>query len=246
MILYEIPWSHYCEKARFCLDYKGLAYRRIAVSPATRREVRRIGARGLVPVLQDGAQVVEGSDAIAAHLDVRQPEPALVPRDAGARAEVLGWQRRLDEELGPDARRVGYAVALEHPRMFLGSFLATRPPKSWLNPVLRPVIVMVLRRRFEITPARIAESGARLRALLGTLRRTLEGRRFLVGDRLTLADIAAVSLMDPLEIVPEFVREPGWAPVFEWKRAIGRAHRRPMRAPWIGGAAPDGRLVEAT
>ena len=45
MILYEIPWSHYCEKARFCLDYQGLAYRRIAVSPATE------GARrsGLMP-----------------------------------------------------------------------------------------------------------------------------------------------------------------------------------------------------
>jgi len=245
MVLYEIPWSHYCEKARFCLEYKGLPYRRVAVSPATRREVRRIGARGLVPVLQDGAQVIEGSDAIAAHLDVLWPETPLVPRDPGPRAAVLAWQRRLDEELGPDARRVGYAVALAHPRMLLGSFLATRPPRCWLNPVLRPIVTTVLRRRFEITPARLAESRARLRVLMESLRGALEGRHFLVGDCLSLADITAVALMDPLEVVPEFVREPGWAPVFEWKRAIGRAHRRPMRAPWIDGPPPGGRPLEA-
>jgi len=61
LVLHEIPWSHDCEKARLCLDFKDLASRRVPVNPATRREVRRIGARGPVPVLQDGARVIEGS-----------------------------------------------------------------------------------------------------------------------------------------------------------------------------------------
>ncbi len=62
----------------------------------------------------------------------------------------------------------------------------------------------------------------------------------LVGGTLTLADIAAVSLLDPLEIVPEFVRDQAYGPLFSWKRGLARAHRRRQRTPWISGDPPPG------
>jgi glutathione S-transferase len=240
LTLYEIFWSHFCEKARFCLDVKGLDYRRVEVDPPTRRQVKRLGAKGLVPVLQDGGQVVEGSGAIAAHLDRRWPDPPLVPGDPVERAAVLAWQERLDDELGPDARRLGYAVALEHPRLLRGTFLATRAPRRWLNGLLLRALDPILRRRFAIRPQEMADSRRRLARLLPELSDRLAGRGHLVGDTLTLADITAVSLLDPLEIVPEIVRDPALAPLFTWKRALGRAHRRPMRTPWLGGEPTDG------
>ena len=68
LVLYDIFWSHFCEKARFCLDFKELPHSIVRVNPFTRREVIDLGARGDVPVLVDGGRVVAGSAAIAAHL----------------------------------------------------------------------------------------------------------------------------------------------------------------------------------
>src|SRR6266851_458213 len=78
---YEIFWSHYCEKARWCLDFKRLTYERVRVNPFMRREVTALGARGDVPVLQDGARLVEGSGAIADWIEKTHPDPPLLPGD---------------------------------------------------------------------------------------------------------------------------------------------------------------------
>ncbi|HEU4402091.1 MAG TPA: glutathione S-transferase family protein [Candidatus Polarisedimenticolia bacterium] len=238
--LYEIFWSHFCEKSRWCLDFKRLPHLRVRVNPFTRREARALGARGDVPVLRDGERVVVGSDAIAAYLEVKWPEPPLFPADPAARAEVLALEKRCDELLGPDARRVAYQVALENRSLLLGTLLWSRAPKRWLNGPLLRFLEPRLRRKFAIHPEQIEESRRRLRALLAELQERLRGRRFLVGDGLTLADITAASLMDPLEIVPEFVRDPAWASLFEWKRRLMRAHRRDQRVPWITGPPPPG------
>src|SRR5580765_3823014 len=99
LILYDIFWSHFCEKTRFCLDFKRLAYTIVRVNPFTRREVIALGARGDVPVLKDGERIVTGSDAIAAYLETIAPDPPLMPADAAAREEVLALQRTFDTGL---------------------------------------------------------------------------------------------------------------------------------------------------
>src|SRR6266496_342101 len=99
--LYDIFWSHFCEKARFCLDFKRLPYTIVRVNPFTRRQVIDLGARGDVPVLKDGARVIVGSDAIALHLEETCKDPPLLPEDARARDEALALQKRCDDGLGP-------------------------------------------------------------------------------------------------------------------------------------------------
>jgi glutathione S-transferase len=240
LVLYDIFWSHFCEKARFCLDYKRLPHTIVPVNPFTRREVIVLGARGDVPVLEDGARVIVGSGAIAAHLEETRPDPPLLPRDPASRAAVLALQTKCDEGLGPDARRVAYQVALENPGLLLGTLLWTRAPKRWLNPLFLRILEPRLRRKFRIFPRELQESRERLRTFLPELQSAIARTGFLVGDALTLADIAAVSLLDPLEIVPEFVRDPALAPLLEWKRRLAGGHRRRQRTPWLSGAPPPG------
>ena len=240
LVLYDIFWSHFCEKARFCLDYKGLPHTIVPVNPFTRREVIDLGKRGDVPVLKDGARVIAGSGAIASHLEEAHPDPPLLPREARARESVLALQTKCDEWLGPDARRVAYEVALANPAMLVGTILWPRPPKRWLNPVLLRFVEPRVRRKFKIFPRELQESRERLRRLLGELQAAIAPTGFLVGDRMTLADIAAASLLDPLEIVPEFVRDPAHAPLFAWKRRLARLHGRRQRTPWLSGAPPPG------
>jgi len=240
LVLYDIFWSHFCEKARFCLEFKGLPHTIVAVNPFTRREVIDLGLRGDVPVLKDGARVIAGSGAIASHLEETHPDPPLLPRETRARESVLALQTKCDEWLGPDARRVAYEVALENPTLLLGTILWTRPPKRWLNPLLLRLVEPRVRRKFKIFPRELQESRERLRRLLGELLAAIAPTGFLVGDRMTLADIAAASLLDPLEIVPEFVRDPAHAPLFAWKRRLARLHGRRQRTPWLSGAPPPG------
>lgn len=239
-VLFDIFWSHFCEKARFCLDYKRRPYTIVQVNPFTRREVLDLGARGDVPVLEDGGRVVQGSAAIAAYLEEVCPDPPLLPRDAAARREVLAIEKTCDDELGPDSRRVGYQVALENPSLLLGTLLWPRAPMRWLNPIMLRVLEPALRRKFSIYPDRVRESRERVGALLPALQARVARTGFMVGEALTLADIAAVSLMDPLEIVPDFVRDPAYAPLFAWKRRLARAHRRRQRTAWLSGDPPPG------
>ncbi len=193
-----------------------------------------------MPVLRDGARVIAGSEAIAAHLEEAYPEPPLLPRDAAARADALALQKRCDDQLGPDARRVAYEVALANPAILLGTILWPRPPKRWLNGLLLRLVEPRLRRKFKIYPRELQESRDRLRTLLPEMQSRIARTGFLVGDRMTLADITAVSLLDPLEIVPGFVRDQAYAPLFTWKRALARAHGRRQRTPWLEGDPPPG------
>ena len=238
--MYEISWSHFCEKARFCLDVKRLPFTMVRVNPFTRSQVRRLGKRGTVPVLTDGARVVDGSDAIARYLDEAYPDPPLLPADPDQRAEAEALAARCDLELGPDARRVAYDVAFAHPGLFEGTLTFRREPWRRVNPIFLHLLEPRLRRLFKIFPDDLEASRRRLRSLLSDLEKRLEGRDHLVGDCLTLADITAVSLLDPLELVPEFVRDRQFAPIFAWKRRLARSHNRRQRASWLDGPPPIG------
>jgi len=240
LFLYDIFWSHFCEKARFCLDFKRLPHNIVRVNPLTRREVTGLGARGDVPVIKDGDRVVEGSAAIAAYLEKEYPDPPLLPRDGAARAEALAIEKKSDDWLGPDARRVGYQAALENPALLEGTLLWPRAPKRWLNGLMLRFIEPRLRRKFKIFPQELQESRDRLRAFLPELQDRIAAKGFLVGSALTIADIAVVSLMDPLEIVPEFVRDPTYGRLLAWKRGLARAYRRRQRTPWLAGDPPPG------
>lgn len=115
IVLYEIFWSHFCEKARFSLDFKCLPYRLQAVNPFTRREAIRLGARGDVPVLVDGRRVIEGSSAIAAYLDEACPDPPLLRYKIQCSEASRGKPERAESRRG--RRRPGLP----------------RPPGHWLR-----------------------------------------------------------------------------------------------------------------
>jgi glutathione S-transferase len=207
--LYQFPLSHYCEKARWHLDAKGLAYRIRDVTPGLHKLVAlRHGAQGTVPLLLDGRRVLDDSTAIAHHLEETYPDAGarLLPLDRATREQVLSHEAWFDDVAGPAIRAFFYAVMMKQPRgaalAFFASYRSVR--MELLGRLLGPLFEAMLRAKYRIR--RGTEASTR-RAIVDAFDRVEEitrgdASRPLVGDGFTLADLAAASMLSPL-VAPE-------------------------------------------
>ena len=97
--LYTFTISHFAEKARWSLDYKGIPYQEKRLVPGSHIPiVKRIAPSTFVPVLQDAGRIIQGSSAIIDYVDEHTPEPPLTPVEsirttAHARARALARSR---------------------------------------------------------------------------------------------------------------------------------------------------------
>src|SRR4029453_2464062 len=76
-LLWHIPLSHYSEKVRWALDYKGIPHRRRVLGPDYLIRVWRVTGQGKLPVLWLDGRAIADSTRIIAPLEQHYPEPAL-------------------------------------------------------------------------------------------------------------------------------------------------------------------------
>ena len=114
--LYTFQVSHFAEKARWALDWKGVKYQERRLLPGPHLAVtRRLGKVTSVPILVCDGQVVQGSSAIIDFADERWPDRPLTSQTAAERDRERELERWLDDELGAPVRRVFYFHALGEP-----------------------------------------------------------------------------------------------------------------------------------
>lgn len=81
--------SPYVRKVLACLELKGLDYAIDPIAPFTGDEAfARLSPLRRVPVLVDGALVLNDSSVICQYLEDKHPTPALYPRDIADRAKA--------------------------------------------------------------------------------------------------------------------------------------------------------------
>ena len=92
MKLYGFFRSSAAFRVRIALNLKGLAYEpafiHLRKNDQRSPDYLKLNPQGLVPTLIDGGQVLSQSLAIVEYLEETHPEPALLPRDPGARARA--------------------------------------------------------------------------------------------------------------------------------------------------------------
>jgi glutathione S-transferase len=103
-LLWHIPLSHFSEKVRWALDYKGIAHQRRVLGSDYLIQVWRATGQGKLPVLWLDGQAIADSTRIIAALEQRYPKPPLYPRDTATRQRALALEDDLDETLGPALR----------------------------------------------------------------------------------------------------------------------------------------------
>jgi glutathione S-transferase len=209
--LITIPISHFCEKARWALDRAGLPYvehrhlQLIHVFAA-----RLAGGGRTVPVLvTDSGTVLADSTDILRWADAHLPSDRRLYPDGELGAQAAALESGLDEQFGPDGRLWLYQETLEAAGDLAPWVLAGVP--EWEQRAFRlagPVIGAVIRRYLGVD-ARAAEAALDRvdREFDHVAERLSDGRRFLLGDRFTAADLTFAALAAPV-LVPAHYGSP--------------------------------------
>lgn len=198
--LYQFPISHYCEKARWALDFKGVPYEAVNLIPGLHVPVmKRLTGRTSVPVLADGNTIIAGSDRILDYLDQAYPQPALMPVDAEQQQAVREWEAFADRDIGPHVRRYCYHTLLNHPEI-VRPFFTTGGP--WYGGLfLRaafPALRIGMRKAMNINEAAASRSLDKIVSAVDRLDDAIAGKGYLVGNSFTRADLTAAALLAPL------------------------------------------------
>lgn len=194
--LYQFELSHYCEKVRLILDYKGLPYRKIEVTPGIGQlDLFRLSGQRQVPVLKDATEVIADSTAIAKYLDQRYPERPLIPDEPKQRALCFLMEEWADESIGLNARKVMLG-AFSQSAAFRRAFLPTSTP-DFLRAVVDsvpPEALEVLGMGAGFGPDAVKSARQAMQQNLESLSTLLQDSSYLLGDEPTLADFAVAGL----------------------------------------------------
>jgi glutathione S-transferase len=127
-------------------------------------EYLALNPNGAIPTLVDGEFVLTESRAIMQYLASKKPESGLLPRDEQVRADVTRWQFWDSSHFSPQIGTLAFQRVLK--QMFgMG----------------------------EPDAGKVAEALTNFHRFAAVLNKRLEGKQYVVGDSLTLADLTLAS-----------------------------------------------------
>ncbi len=241
--LWHFPISHYNEKVRWALDWKGIAHRRIALGLGYMLRAWRATGTAKLPILKLGDQTVGDSTHIIAELERRYPERPLYPSDPELRRRALDLEDYFDEVVGDPVRSllVGNLVRRD-PRDAIDALATSMPDVARAAHAVRPLFRVFYYWRHSIDDEAIDAAPAIIEASFDHIDEQRAGRDYLAGDEFSVADLTAAAIHGPLLRPPELQYPPAGTlpepvealrerltkhPTWEWLRQIWQRHRSP-------------------
>jgi glutathione S-transferase len=226
--LWQIRFSMYPEKARWALDYKGVHHIRHSVLPGPHvmQLMPRFGQKAM-PILRHQGFMQKNSAAVLEYLEQAYPNPPLFPTDPQQRARALEIEKWFDD-LGPALRRAAFYEFLPHTEYSARRFAHGLPEwQQKLYGAAFPSIRAVMKMDMQIS-ARGAEAGRTLTLeALDFVTRNSERTGYLVGERFTVADLTAATILFATCFPPEYP-VPVPTPLPEgWQRWAERWQKHP-------------------
>jgi len=205
MKLLEFPHSHYCEKARWALDYKGILFQAVAIMPGFHIiTVRRYGPDNTVPVLLDDKEAIQGSSEIINYLEQKYPSNPLTPADIKERHACLDIENIMDKRLGENIRQVLYYRLLAYPDFIRACFTNTMPLiKKMIFTLCYPLLRYKIYQTYVISSAKVEEARREFDIAMGEIEKRLKQKKYLVGEKFTRADLSVASMLSLLVMPPE-------------------------------------------
>ncbi|NNM59695.1 MAG: glutathione S-transferase [Legionellales bacterium] len=236
IILYELHWSHYCEKIRWALDFKQLSWKKININAFTKKEIIQYGNeqnRHLVPFIFDDKTSVgmQESTPILRYFEQTYPDsPALFPIELDQFELVDRWLIELDSKLGLAARRLGYAQLIMEKPTILATLFLPQKLKLLALPgfchLSSAILSMLLIKRFQLEKNEEYDLYEEVESYLISLSKILENKKYLAGDKFSAVDLTLAVYLRPLRIVPFFYDNPQLKSLFSWQENLFREHNR--------------------
>jgi len=202
-VLWHIEISHYNEKARWALAYKGVEHERRTPLPGLHGPVAMALTRGRhrrLPILRFEGRTVADSTAIVAALEEAVPDPPLYPEDPAGRARALALEDYFDEELAPAVRRFVWHHTLDDTDAVLDTIIADggTPLKRRALRALAPVVRPAIKLDYAVSADGATAAAATMHAAMDRIESGVGPEGYLAGPRFSIADLAAASLFTPI------------------------------------------------
>jgi glutathione S-transferase len=207
-ILHGAHASPFVRKVRVVLAHKSLEYEHDPVVPfGVSDEYKKKSPLGKIPCWEDGDLVLPDSSVICSYLESVHPTPALYPSEPGQRARALWYEEHAD------TRVVDACATVFFQRFVRPTFFKQDPDEALIEKALTEKLPVVL----------------------DYLTEELGDRDFLVGDEMTIADIATASPFVNMELGGETPDASRWPAAAEYvKRVLSQPSFKPIYEADVG------------
>jgi glutathione S-transferase len=206
--LYHHGSSVCAAKVRFALAEKGieadkLHYIDILKGEQFTPEFMAINPKAVVPSLIHDGKIVNESTVICEYINEVFPGVSLTPDDAYERSEMRNWTKAVDEQLHPACGELTFVCCHRHIIKRLGEeklkeFLESTPDLS-VTSKWKERKKEIVREGFD-TPG-IKDTIRLYDNYLSKMESSLAGRKWLVGDDMSLADIGLTPYVNRLDML---------------------------------------------
>ncbi len=256
--LYQFELSHYCEKVRLILDYKGLTYRKVEVTPGVGQiDLYRMSGQRQVPVLKDGTEIIGDSTAIAKYLERKYPDRPILPTDPKEKAVCWILEEWADASIGLNSRKV-MLDAFSHNRDLRTAVLPPSTP-DFLKTMVGAVpneLLDLLGYGVGMGPDTVKASREIMQQNLESLTTLLMDKPYLVADHPTVADFAVAGLSMYLKFptgsyvdlpvnlkgkgVPGLADNIAYSTFWDWRDRLYSDFRKPAIGVGVGSNSTAG------
>lgn len=204
--LITIPISHYCEKVRWALTKQKILFVEEAHMPPFHLLATGSVGGKLTPVLVTEDGTFTDSTDILKYLDsISLTHVKLFPTNPELRKQVEELEELFDEKLGIATRLWGYSRLLDNRKIIKNAWSNGVPFfETMFFPVIFPVVRSLAYKKFGITASSGQQAYAEIQQIFEQVSQVLaDGRKYLIGDQFSVADITFAALAAPVIAPPE-------------------------------------------
>jgi len=203
LYLYHGTTSVCAIKARITLFEKGLKFDGEILDlhrgDQHRPEYLKLNPNGVVPTLVHDGKVIIESTLIIEYLDEVFPTPSLMPSDPYERALARLWMKKIDDYLHAACSTVTFAIAFRHALLKKTPEELEARFKNIPDPAYRE------RQRLSVMQGvnapHVAQAVKNYDKYIGEMEAALSRSPYLVGEKYSLADVAATSYVNRAEMI---------------------------------------------